>query len=143
MRTNNRASAIIIRDDRALLIHRFRSERGEYYVFPGGGVESEETVEEALVREMAEELGIQVEKFEKLYDFVYQLTYSIGEKHDHYFLIREYVGEPKWMDGNEGDKENEENRYQMEWHRIDEIPNLRLLPKEMEEKILEIDQYLK
>lgn len=142
MRTNKRASAVIIKDNQVLLIHRFRVERGEYFVFPGGGVESEESVEQALVREMKEELGITVLEHMELFDFWYERIYGSGKKHDHYFLVNKYVGDPQWIEGNEGLKENQDNRYSVEWHEMDKVPNLQLLPEEMKERIAEIKNHI-
>lgn len=49
--------AIIIHEERVALLQRDRG--GQiYYVFPGGGIEGDETPEEAAVREVCEELGI-------------------------------------------------------------------------------------
>ncbi len=56
-RTAVRVSALIFRDDKILLFHRFR-DGNEYWVIPGGGVEEGETVEEALQRELWEETSI-------------------------------------------------------------------------------------
>ena len=55
-----RAAAIIVESGRVALIER-RNERGLYYVFPGGHVEEGETPEAAAVREVREELGLEVE----------------------------------------------------------------------------------
>jgi 8-oxo-dGTP diphosphatase len=38
----------------------------DYYELPGGGIESDETPEVALFREMQEELGVRVKTFQKL-----------------------------------------------------------------------------
>lgn len=54
-----RAQAVVFRDDR-LLCARHRKHGEEYWVLPGGHVVPGETVWEALVREMAEETGLEV-----------------------------------------------------------------------------------
>lgn len=48
---------IIIRDGKIAMVH---SPKYNYYKFPGGGIEAGETMEEALIREVAEESGLQV-----------------------------------------------------------------------------------
>lgn len=57
MKTNNskriRAVAIIVNDGKVLLMHRINNGK-EYHVFPGGGVENSETVEQAVLREVQE-----------------------------------------------------------------------------------------
>lgn len=54
-----RSAVIVPREDKVALIRRVRA--GEvYYLFPGGGVETGETPEEAAVREAHEELGLAV-----------------------------------------------------------------------------------
>lgn len=56
-----RVRAIIIEDDKLLLIHRITKDR-DYWAFPGGGVEESDANEKAaLVRECREELGLDVE----------------------------------------------------------------------------------
>lgn len=52
--------AIIFLEGKILLIHRKRDGK-EYWVTPGGGVEEGETLEEAVKREVREEIGIDVE----------------------------------------------------------------------------------
>ena len=53
----NSARSILIRDGRIAMIH---SRKYDYYKFPGGGIEPEETALEALIRETREEAGLQV-----------------------------------------------------------------------------------
>ena len=55
-----RVAGILVCDHRVALIRRNRGEE-EYYLFPGGGVEPGETRSVALVRELREELGLEVE----------------------------------------------------------------------------------
>ena len=54
-----RAVAIVIRDKQVLLMWR-KLHGHEYYVLPGGGVEGEETVEEAVLREIQEETSLNI-----------------------------------------------------------------------------------
>ena len=46
-----RAVAIIVNNEKVLLMHRINNGK-EYHVFPGGGVENGETVEQAVLREV-------------------------------------------------------------------------------------------
>lgn len=57
MRT--RAGIILIENNKVALIERHRAGL-DYYVFPGGGVDEEETPEQGAIREAMEELGVQV-----------------------------------------------------------------------------------
>lgn len=48
---------IIIHDGKVAMVHSLKY---DYYKFPGGGLEDGESLEEALLREVAEESGLQV-----------------------------------------------------------------------------------
>jgi ADP-ribose pyrophosphatase YjhB (NUDIX family) len=54
-------SAAIFRDGRVLIVRRARAPANGLYTLPGGGVELGETLEEAVVREVREETGLDVE----------------------------------------------------------------------------------
>ena len=54
-----RAVALLIQNDSIAVMERHRGGR-HYFTFPGGGVDAGEAVERAVVREVEEELGIQV-----------------------------------------------------------------------------------
>lgn len=54
-------SAAIIRDDKVLIVRRARPPAGGLYTLPGGGVETGETLVEAVKREVQEETSLIVE----------------------------------------------------------------------------------
>lgn len=62
----NSAKALIIRDGKMAAI-KIRDAGEEWYIMPGGGQESEETLREAVCREVSEELGINVKCKELLF----------------------------------------------------------------------------
>jgi ADP-ribose pyrophosphatase YjhB (NUDIX family) len=53
-----RVSALLRWGDRILLIRHEKAGRGEYWLLPGGGVNSGESLVDALYRELDEECGI-------------------------------------------------------------------------------------
>ena len=128
-----RAIAIIVTDGKVLLIHRI-SHGKEYYVFPGGGVENGETVEQAVLREVQEETSLEV-KIEKL---LYHHTYD--DNTEQFFYLCRYVsGEPKLGDGNEARdmKESNDNFYNPVWYEIKGLPQLLLYPLEIRDWFIE------
>jgi 8-oxo-dGTP diphosphatase len=58
--------AIIARDGAVLMIRRRQKEGELLWAFPGGAIEEGETAEQAAVREVAEEVGLEVESEEVL-----------------------------------------------------------------------------
>ena len=67
-----RLAGIIPMEDGFALMHRKdvlkNPDQTEYYVFPGGGQEENETYEEGTLREIKEEFGIDVKIIKKMYD---------------------------------------------------------------------------
>ena len=65
------AVAICVRDRRMLVIRRAPSVVAPLvYCFPGGGIEDDESEEEALVREIREEIGVTVRPLRRLWQCV-------------------------------------------------------------------------
>lgn len=60
------ARAIIIEDNKILVMHR-NKEGNEYFTLVGGQVQGDETVEQALAREVKEETGLQVVTFQLVF----------------------------------------------------------------------------
>lgn len=63
------AIAVIQRDEKFLVIQRADEIRaGGLYCFPGGGIEPGETSKDAVIRELAEELGVQIKPIRKVWE---------------------------------------------------------------------------
>ena len=89
-----RAGVVLIEDDKVALIERYRDGK-HYFVFPGGGADKDETPEQAAVREMKEETGLQV--------IVKKLVAVI-----HFELSTQYYYLAKYTSGEYGTGEGEE-----------------------------------
>lgn len=131
----NRASAIIPYEDGLIVIKRIKGDnenREEYYTIPGGGQEEGESIEEATLREIREELGIEVELTDKCYELESQ-----GRKQ--YFFIAKYKsGEIGSGNGEEMIDINYEKYglYIPEIIALDKIKHIKLLPKEIKDIII-------
>lgn len=114
--SKNRVSAIIIKDGKILLIHRFKGGK-EYWVLPGGSVEAGESNEEALDREVEEELSLKVVNKK----YLFQIENS-GRQEYHY-LVGEYSG-TIGLGGPEKEKMSEQNQYILEWVDLSRVDQL-------------------
>ena len=88
------SAGIIYRDDRVLVGQRRKGDRHSLkWEFPGGKVEHGESPQQALVRELWEELHIRATVGGELAR--YQHTYSSGSRvHLIFFAVPEFSGEP-------------------------------------------------
>ena len=109
---------------------------GDYYTFPGGGREGNETFENGTKREIKEEFGIDVE-VERL---LYKLENGEQNKTEYFFLCKyiggkfgtgtgpEFSGDPRYA---------HRGKYIPEIIAKDDIENIQLLPNEIKKKFLE------
>lgn len=131
----NRAAAIILRDGELLLIHRQKPGR-DYYILPGGGVELDESFEEACIREVKEETGLDVLGVQLVY------RYFFAGKEEVYFITRVSAGEPV-LGGSEAQRQSEDNRYLFEWVTVEQLAEKNLLPPAARRICIEIMQRIK
>ena len=87
-----RVAGIIPIKDGFAFMHRIGVQNhpiGDYYTFPGGGKEENETLEEGTIREIKEEFGINVEVIKK----IYEMNNGEQNKKEYFFLCKYIDGE--------------------------------------------------
>ncbi|GAC1376740.1 MAG: Nudix family hydrolase [Aquirhabdus sp.] len=92
------AVGLIVQNGQVLLAKRAEHQhQGGRFEFPGGKVEAGELVEDALARELREELGIYIH----IPQFIHRLTYNYPEKTVclHVYRIESFDGEPVGREG--------------------------------------------
>lgn len=126
----DRAVAIVIHKKKLLVM--WRKEHGkEYYTLPGGGVEANETAEEATLREIAEETSLKIKIDHILYIHHYE-----NLQNQYYFFCEYIEGEPK-LDINSPEYLNDKGEYKPMWIPIDELRTTLLYPIEIRDWIIE------
>jgi mutator protein MutT len=94
------SGGILVQGGRVLLGHR-RSDRhhypGTWDIF-GGHCEQGESPEQALVRELMQELGVTPQRFERVGVFEEPLPQAYGLAQHHVFLVRAWIGVPENLD---------------------------------------------
>jgi 8-oxo-dGTP diphosphatase len=68
-----------------------------YWEFPGGKLEAGESVEQALKRELAEELGIQITQAQPWFSYIMRYTHATVRLHT--WRVREWQGELRGLEG--------------------------------------------
>ncbi len=115
----NRACAVIVQDGKVLLVQHQKNEK-HYWLFPGGGVEYGETLQEAVVRELKEETNLDVEAGDLI-----MVSESIPpDRHRH---VINYYYEAKVIGGNMklGD---DKYLFNVQWHPVESLPDLTIYP---------------
>ena len=100
-------------DGNILLTQRpYHTTHAGYWEFPGGKLESLESGESALYRELLEELGITISEPQFLFDINH--NYPDRTVQLHVFLIKKYHGIPQCLEG----------QLAMRWVAIPDLPTL-------------------
>jgi 8-oxo-dGTP diphosphatase len=89
-------SAAIFRDGKVLIVRRARLPAHGLYTLPGGGVELGETLEEAVIREVREETGLEVEPM-ALAGYRQAITRDAAGAVERHFVILPFAA--RWIAG--------------------------------------------
>jgi 8-oxo-dGTP diphosphatase len=122
MRT--RSAAILFHDNSLALIERHRAGL-HYFTFPGGGVNAGETPEQAVLREVMEELGLEV----RIRRLVAKVWFRGNPQF--FFLVEQTGGEFGTGAGEEFSSERDPSRgsYKPIWMPLVEVPTHNVLPR--------------
>ncbi len=99
------AVALIINQNKEILIAKRSKDQhqGNKWEFPGGKVEENETSEEALHREILEELGIEVQSSSEMISITHEYIEENPKNNKTVILdvfdVRKWQGEPKGVEG--------------------------------------------
>jgi len=77
----NRVSVLIFNDNKFVLIFRHKNNE-DYYAIPGGGIELNETPEQAAIREIDEELALKLNNLQLISET------NTTDRHDHLFTAK-------------------------------------------------------
>jgi 8-oxo-dGTP diphosphatase len=111
------AAALIVRGDEILICQRRPDQpMALQWEFPGGKIEAGESAEQALVRELTEELGIEAQIGPRVTHIRHNYRHG-GAVDLQFFAVREFKGEL-------------ENRIfaQLKWARFEDLPAYDFLP---------------
>ena len=110
--------AVVVDDDRLLLIRRGHGPAAGEWSVPGGRVEAGETLAEAVVREVAEETGVEV-VCEQMLGWVERIS------PDHHFVILDFRAQ--LLGTGEGDPVAGDDADEAAWIPLHEVAELNLV----------------
>ncbi|CAM3473877.1 NUDIX domain-containing protein [Paenibacillus lupini] len=138
----NSAKAIIIQNERILLTVN-KDDDGLFYIFPGGGQEVSENLQDAVRRECLEELGEEVNVGDLIYVREYigknhEFAESNSEAHqvEFYFQCSLISTHPTFENMTIPDA----NQVGIEWIEINKLDEIRVYPKAIVEPIKNMDR---
>ena len=113
------ARAIIIEEDKLLVFFRRKMVEGKeitYYAIPGGHVEGDESCEDTVIRELKEEMNLDI----KIINYLGKIV--IDNQEENYYNVRIIGGELKFG-GEELERNCDDNYYEIRWLPISELDN--------------------
>lgn len=128
------ARAIIIEDNKLLTMFRRKIKDGvvkEYYVIPGGGQDEGEALENTVVRELKEEMNVDI----KVLKYLGDLDANGGISN--YFYCKIVNGTPR-LGGEELDRMSEDNYYEPRLVDIKDLDKIDISGREFVEQAIKL-----
>lgn len=116
------ASVAVLREGRVLVAARGRGAMAGRYSLPGGLVEPGETLAEAALRELREEVGVEAEVLRFL-DHAEVIERDAQSRVVHHFVICAHAA--RWL---AGEAQTGAEALDVRWVNVDELANLRTTP---------------
>ena len=111
----------------------------DYHVFPGGGLEEGETLEEGTIREIKEEFGIEVRVKKLMYELEHEATENTKAKKEYFFLCEYLSGELGTGNGpefNNDPKYADRGNFIPEIIKKEDVEKINLLPYDIRDKFV-------
>jgi len=124
-----RASVILVNEFRRILVMQHIREHAVYWVLPGGGVDIGESVEDAGVREIREELGV---------DCDIERVVAVGELITPERHVVDFYILGKLLSNDDFEIFHDEGIGEVKWIDRDSIEGLELLPPDVKSLLIEI-----
>ena len=124
--------AVIIEDNKLLVFFRKKLVNNKmitYYALPGGHLEENETLEETVIRELKEEMNVDI----KILDYLGMI--KVGGVLEYYYNAKIFGGNIEFG-GEELERCNENNYYEIRWLKLDELDNSGIRALELVKKVL-------
>lgn len=128
----NAAKALIIKDDKMLAV-KISDGKDEWYIMPGGGQDVDELLPETVRREVAEEMGLQVE----VKDLAFVIEGLHGENFHRVDLVFlcEYIGKIK-----NAILQGDTNQVGYDWLDIERLNKAPLYPSKLRRQIMNLHE---
>lgn len=141
MKVSVGVQAIIIKSNKILTIKKMDDDGNVCYILPGGKQEFGETIEQAVCREVFEEVGIIIKVDELLF-----LREFIGSNHENAESNKNlHIVSPIFLCSMQSETEipltppnPDPDQIGVEWIVINELANMRFYPKQLVPRLIEI-----
>ena len=126
--------AVIVENDKLLVFFRRKIRDGmeiTYYAIPGGHVEKGESLESTVIRELKEEMNLDI----ALLGYLGKL---IIDNQEEYYYHAKIVGGKLQFGGEELERNNENNYYEIRWLPIGELDSSDIRAEDLIKKALKL-----